>query len=92
MDGGDLVLECLESVFAQQGAFRIEVIVHDDASTDDSLARIKDRFPQVGTIDSATNTGFCISRSAIDATGQPSSLKWSRSIRRAVIVVASESY
>lgn len=71
-NGGDLVLECLESVFAQQGAFRIEVIVHDDASTDDSLARIKDRFPQVGTIDSATNTGFCISnnRMAERATGR----------------------
>ena len=71
-NGGDLVLECLESVYAQQGEFRIEVIVHDDASTDDSLARIEERFPQVHMIASASNTGFCISnnRMAERATGR----------------------
>jgi len=60
-NGGDLVLDCLESVYAQEEGFRIEVLVHDDASTDDSLARIKDRFPRVRTIESTTNAGFCIS-------------------------------
>ena len=71
-NGGDLVLECLESVYAQAGEFRVEVLVHDDASTDDSLARIKDRFPQVRTIDSKGNVGFCISnnRMAESAAGR----------------------
>jgi GT2 family glycosyltransferase len=71
-NGGDLVLECLESVYAQEGGFRIEVIVHDDASTDDSLERIKDRFPSAIAIESTTNAGFCISnnRMAERASGR----------------------
>lgn len=60
-NGGDFVLDCLESVYTQAGEFQIEVLVHDDASTDDSLAQIKRRYPQVHTIDSTINTGFCIS-------------------------------
>lgn len=71
-NGGDLVLECLESVYAQEGGFRIEVLVHDDASKDDSLARIQECFPQVQVIASVTNVGFCISnnRMAARATGR----------------------
>lgn len=71
-NGGDLVLECLESVYAQRGDLRIEVLVHDDASTDDSLARIQQHYPQALTIASTGNVGFCISnnRMAERASGR----------------------
>lgn len=71
-NGGDLVLECLESVYSQTGSFQVEVLVHDDASTDDSLARIREYFPQVCTIHSETNVGFCISNNRMvgRATGR----------------------
>ena len=60
-DGGRYVLDCLASVYAQQGNFRMEVLLHDDCSSDDSLALIHSEFPQVGIISSANNVGFCIS-------------------------------
>lgn len=64
-NGGDLVLDCLASVFDQKGAFTLEVIVHDDASTDDSLAGIRRRFPAARTISSDTNSGFCVSNNRL---------------------------
>lgn len=60
-NGGDLVLECLASVYAQQGPFVLEVLVHDDASTDGSLHRIRAQYPQTYVIASEANCGFCIS-------------------------------
>ena len=60
-NGGDLVLDCLQSVFAQEGDFRLEVLVHDDASSDGSLTAIRSHFPLVRIIESAANVGFCIS-------------------------------
>jgi GT2 family glycosyltransferase len=71
-NGGDLVLDCLDSVFNQQGAFQLEVLVHDDASSDDSPQRISSRFPQARIIASDANCGFCISnnRMADAATGR----------------------
>lgn len=60
-NGGDLVLECLASVQAQRVDAEVEVIVHDDASTDDSLRRIVETFPSARTIPSSENVGFCIS-------------------------------
>jgi len=60
-NGGDLVLDCLDSVFNQQGAFQLEVLVHDDASSDGSPQRIGSRFPQARLITSDANCGFCVS-------------------------------
>jgi GT2 family glycosyltransferase len=60
-NGGNYVLECITSVYAQQGTFSFEVIVHDDASTDDSARDISTSFPEVKLLSSETNVGFCIS-------------------------------
>lgn len=60
-NGGDLVLTCLASVLSQQGDFRVEILVHDDASTDDSPRQIRERFPDIRVIASDANAGFCIS-------------------------------
>lgn len=58
--------ECLHSVFAQLGEMSIEVIVHDDASTDGSLAVLQG-FPKVIVMPSDTNVGFCISNNRMVA-------------------------
>ncbi|WP_333681296.1 glycosyltransferase family 2 protein [Dyella sp.] len=60
-NGGEYVLDCLESVYSQHGDFSLEVIVHDDASTDESSSRIKSAFPDVKLLNSSKNVGFCIS-------------------------------
>lgn len=71
-NGMDVIDECLQSVMAQQGNVAVEILVHDDASTDESLAHIKKRYPQVVLIESVENVGFCIAnnRMAERARGQ----------------------
>jgi GT2 family glycosyltransferase len=66
-NGAELIDACLESIFAQQGEFTVEVIVHDDASTDGSIALMKARYPRIEVIESAANVGFCISNNRMVA-------------------------
>ena len=42
-----------------QEAYGAEILVYDNASTDDSIAWIKGHLPQVSVIESLTNRGFC---------------------------------
>lgn len=51
-----LLRSCLLSVLAEDG--EVEVIVADNASSDDSVAMIKSSFPQVRLIENKTNVGF----------------------------------
>ncbi|MHB1589621.1 MAG: glycosyltransferase family 2 protein, partial [Metallibacterium scheffleri] len=56
-----MLRDCLESVYGQRTDFQIEVLLHDDASTDGSVALIRNEFPDVRVIQSRDNVGFCIS-------------------------------
>lgn len=71
-NGTTLLTDCLESILAQQGDISIEIIVHDDASTDDSVVWLREKYPQVELLASAKNVGFCISnnRMAAHARGE----------------------
>ncbi len=71
-NGAEYLRECLNSVYAQTGNFTFEVLVHDDASTDDSVGLIQQEYPQVNLLNSTENTGFCISnnRMASEAKGR----------------------
>jgi len=60
-NGEKVLPQCLDSVYAQQCSFAFEVLVHDDASTDGSLALLDSRNPQPIIIASNRNVGFCIS-------------------------------
>lgn len=51
---------CLKSVMEQDCPFPVEIIVHDDASTDDSVRFIEENWPHVRLIKSRENVGFCI--------------------------------
>ena len=53
-----LLFGCLTSVFASAGDFSYTVCVVDNGSSDDSVAMMRDRFPQAGLIVSETNLGF----------------------------------
>jgi len=66
-NGMTLLADCLDSVIAQQGDFIIEIIVHDDASTDDSLTLLRESYPQVEVLASTQNVGFCISNNRMVA-------------------------
>ena len=71
-NGMGVIDECLRSVMAQLGNIAMEILLHDDASTDESLAHIKKHYPQVILMESVDNVGFCIAnnRMAERARGQ----------------------
>jgi len=56
-NGRHLLGDCLESIFRQDYP-RVEVIVADNASDDDSVDYLKERFPEVRVIRHAQNYGF----------------------------------
>lgn len=60
-NGLKLIDACLQSVLQQQFTGAIEIIVHDDASTDGSAEYIRTNYPSVILIASKDNAGFCVS-------------------------------
>lgn len=66
-NGMDLIDACIASVKSQECGFPIEIIVHDDASTDGSAAYIAARYPDVRLIESRQNVGFCIANNRMAA-------------------------
>ncbi|MFT3896970.1 MAG: glycosyltransferase [Thermomonas sp.] len=70
-NGENLLPDCIDSVLSQCLGARFEILVHDDASADGSLALLAGRYPQAHVIASAENAGFCVAnnRMADAATG-----------------------
>lgn len=56
-NAGDLLERCVSSLLSQTVLPR-EIIVVDNASTDGSVKRIRDKFPSVRVIESTRNLGF----------------------------------
>lgn len=50
--------QCLSSVYNSTGDFDLEVFVVDNASVDDSVAMVREKFPQVKVIANDDNVGF----------------------------------
>jgi len=59
-NGLGVIEDCIASVYAQNLDFSVEIIIHDDASTDGSVAYIRNCYPDVKLIESTQNVGFCI--------------------------------
>ena len=57
-NGESLLVDCIDSVLNQQCDFLVEIIVHDDASTDKSLELLATRYPQVKVIASQAQRRF----------------------------------
>lgn len=71
-NGLGIIDDCIASVLAQDCGFPVEIIVHDDASTDGSAQYIRSVYPQVVLIESADNVGFCVANNRMveRATGE----------------------
>lgn len=61
-NGERMLAECIGSVLDQQGIEpgSVEIIIHDDASTDGSVDWLRRQHPQVELLASADNVGFCV--------------------------------
>nr|WP_326528077.1 glycosyltransferase family 2 protein [Rhodoferax sp.] len=71
-NGMAVIDDCIRSVIVQSGEVNIEILVHDDASSDGSPAHIREQYPHVKLIESSENVGFCVAnnRMAAAAKGQ----------------------
>lgn len=66
-NGLSVIDDCISSILAQDCGFQVEIIVHDDASTDASVALIQVNYPKVIIIKSEMNVGFCIANNRMAA-------------------------
>lgn len=69
-NGVELIDACIASVRAQAGSVGVEIIVHDDASTDGSVTHIRTRHPDVRLIEGAENAGYCVANNRMAAAAQ----------------------
>ncbi|MDG4551371.1 MAG: glycosyltransferase [Candidatus Contendobacter sp.] len=61
---------CIDSVLKQDCNLPVEIIVHDDASSDESVNFICEYYPQVVLIESRENVGFCVANNRMAARAQ----------------------
>lgn len=66
-NGVGMLTDCIDSVLAQLGDISIEIIVHDDASSDDSVTLLRTNYPQVELLASRENVGFCVANNRMVA-------------------------
>ncbi len=57
-NAGAFLPAALSSLFAAQGSLSMEVLLVDNASSDDSVAWVREHYPQVQIIANASNRGF----------------------------------
>jgi len=69
-NGNETLRESLDSVLGQAFEHSVEIIIHDDASTDNSVKFIRAEYPQVKLISSKRNVGFCISNNRMVAVAK----------------------
>jgi N-acetylglucosaminyl-diphospho-decaprenol L-rhamnosyltransferase len=56
--GGDRVVACVRSVLADSSAGPVELVVVDNGSTDDSVARLRAALPEVRVVRAPGNVGY----------------------------------
>ncbi|WP_294319019.1 glycosyltransferase family 2 protein [uncultured Chryseobacterium sp.] len=54
----DLLIECIKSIYKKTSDLKFEIIIVDNASSDNSVANVKSNFKDVKLIDSKINLGF----------------------------------
>jgi GT2 family glycosyltransferase len=53
-----VILDCISSVYSETSAIDYDIIVSDNASSDGSVAAIRERFPEVRILENTENFGF----------------------------------
>ncbi len=66
-NGMAVIDDCIQSILQQTDKLEVEIIVHDDASTDESVTHIKETHPDIQFIVSDKNVGFCVANNRMAA-------------------------
>jgi GT2 family glycosyltransferase len=71
-NGMEVIDDCIRSIRAQHKDIDLEILIHDDASTDTSVSHMQKNYPEATLIASEVNVGFCIAnnRMAAQAKGE----------------------
>ncbi len=69
-NGSAMISGCIESVLGQDFDFPVEILVHDDASTDGSAEFVARDYPAVRLIRSESNVGFCVANNRMVAQAE----------------------
>jgi GT2 family glycosyltransferase len=69
-NGMAVIDDCLRSVLEQEGNIAVEILVHDDASSDGSVPYIRDHYPAARLIVSENNVGFCVANNRMAAAAK----------------------
>jgi GT2 family glycosyltransferase len=69
-NGAAVMGPCLESIYNQDFHLPLEIIIHDDASTDASVDFIRTHYPDVVLIVSERNAGYCVSNNRMVSRAQ----------------------
>jgi len=69
-NGMGVIDDCLRSVLEQEGRISVEILVHDDASSDSSVDHIRHHYPEVRLIVSESNAGFCVANNRMAAAAR----------------------
>ena len=57
-NGGQLLLDCLDSILPATGGLNVETVVVDNDSKDDSVSQVQEKFPGVKVVRAGGNVGF----------------------------------
>lgn len=66
-NGIGLIDACIESIVNQHGGLQVEIVIHDDASSDGSIAYMRERYAEVVLVESDENVGFCVANNRMAA-------------------------
>ena len=69
-NGIDIIDDCIESIRQQDFDLPVEIIVHDDASTDGSAEHVRTDHHDVRLIESSENVGFCVANNRMAAVAR----------------------
>lgn len=69
-NGERMIGDCIESILSQDTDVDVEILVHDDASTDDSIGFLRERYPQASLLVSDANVGFCVANNRMAAAAR----------------------
>jgi GT2 family glycosyltransferase len=71
-NGMEVIDDCIRSIRAQQKDIAVEILIHDDASTDASVSHVRKNYPEARLVVSEANVGFCVAnnRMAAQAKGE----------------------